>query len=162
MLRRIGFLALLVSHCCHGIQAIHRASGLARGIGSIRPRRWIGRIQYLGNLGFTDGPLRCGIVVAAVGLQTSEARQAMQWAHSAGWGAYIFAIADADSRKRQLEFEQVASAGHHRYFFDVVRARGGSGKYEQRKSGGELPRKPEDPRWECSADQGLSTDGCSS
>lgn len=49
------------------VQAIHRASGLARGIGSIRPRRWIGKAMW--NLGFTDVPLCWGIDVAVVGLQ---------------------------------------------------------------------------------------------
>ena len=83
---------------------------------------WQGDFVTMHNLGFTDVVLCWGIDLAALRFKAREAdtRQAMRWAQRAGLGAYLVIWQPtANSLKRRPEFEQVDSAGHHLFSFDV-------------------------------------------
>lgn len=81
---------------------------------------WQGDFITMRNLGFTDVLLCWGIDLAGAALRTRDTRQAMEWAHQAGLGAYIVVWQPtANSLGRHPEFMQVDSAGHYLYSFDV-------------------------------------------
>jgi hypothetical protein len=86
---------------------------------------WQGDFVTMHNLGFTDVVLCWGIDLAALRFKAREAdtRQAMSWAQRAGLGAYLVIWQPtANSLKRRPEFEQIDSAGHHLFSFDVFNA----------------------------------------
>lgn len=86
---------------------------------------WQGDFVTMRNLGFTDVVLCWGIDLAALRLKAREAdtREAMRWAQRAGLGAYLVIWQPtANSLKRRTEYEQIDSAGHHLFSFDVFNA----------------------------------------
>jgi hypothetical protein len=84
---------------------------------------WEGDFVTMRNLGFTDVVMGWGIDVAGAGLRTRDTQDAMRWAHRAGLGAYIIVWQPvANSLERRPEFDQVDSAQHHLYSFDVFNA----------------------------------------
>jgi hypothetical protein len=84
---------------------------------------WEGDFVTMRNLGFTDVLMCWGVDLAAAGLRISDTRDAMRWAHRAGIGAYIIVWQPtANSLERRPEFEQVDSAQHHLFSFDVFNA----------------------------------------
>lgn len=86
---------------------------------------WQGDFVTMRNLGFTDVVLCWGIDLGALRFKAREAdtREAMRWAQRAGLGAYLVIWQPtANSLKRRTTYEQVDSAGHHLFSFDVFNA----------------------------------------
>lgn len=86
---------------------------------------WQGDFVTMHNLGFTDVVLCWGIDLAALRFKAriADTREAMLLAQRAGLGAYLVIWQPtANSLKRNPEFEQVDSAGHHLFSFDVFNA----------------------------------------
>jgi len=81
---------------------------------------WEGDFVTMRNLGFTDILMCWGVDLAGVGTRIPDTREAMQWAHRAGLGAYIIVWQPtANSLPRRAVFEQVDSSQHHLFSFDV-------------------------------------------
>jgi hypothetical protein len=86
---------------------------------------WQGDFVTMHNLGFTDVVLCWGIDLAALRYKAriADTRKAMQLAQRAGLGAYLVIWQPtANSLERRPEYQQVDSAGHRLYSFDVFNA----------------------------------------
>jgi hypothetical protein len=86
---------------------------------------WQGDFVTMHNLGFTDVVLCWGIDLPALRFKPriADTREAMRLAHRAGLGAYLMVWQPtANSLRRNPEFEQVDSAGHHLFSFDAFNA----------------------------------------
>ena len=95
---------------------------------------WQGDFTTMRNLGFTDVVLAWGIDVAAFRFpaRIADTREAMRWAQRAGLGCYLVIWQPtANSLERRPEFEQVDSAGHHLFSFDVFNAQWRSTQWKQ-------------------------------
>lgn len=81
---------------------------------------WQGDFVTMKNMGFTDVVLSWGIDVSACSYRTADTKYAIREAHAAGLGAYLVIWQPvANTLTRKPNFQQVDSAGHELYSFDV-------------------------------------------
>lgn len=126
-MRKAAWLVFLVI-CCSAVTFAQTARVRLSAwywLNSAPKADWQGDFVTMHNLGFTDVVLCWGIDLAALQFKAREAdtREAMRWAQRAGLGAYLVIWQPtANSLERRPEFEQVDSAGHHLFSFDVFNA----------------------------------------
>ena len=118
---RLVFLALCFSTVAFAQPARVRISAWY-WLNSAPRTDWQGDFVTMHNLGFTDVVLCWGIDLAALTFKAriKDTREAMQSAQRAGLGVYLVIWQPtANSLERRPEYEQVDSAGHHLFSFDV-------------------------------------------
>lgn len=89
-------------------------------LNSASKSQWQTDFQAIHSLGFTDVVLVWGLDAAAFSTRISDSHQAIQSAHAAGLGSYLFIWhARHNALPHAKQFEQVDAAGNALYAFDA-------------------------------------------
>ncbi len=81
---------------------------------------WASDFKKMHQIGFTDVMLVWGLDAAGFAVRIQDSHQAIEEAHKARLGSYLFVWhARHNSLEHLPQFEQVDSAGHHLFAFDV-------------------------------------------
>ena len=92
---------------------------------------WVSDFEKMHRIGFTDVMLVWGLDAAAFAVRTQDSHEAIEAAHKAGLGSYLFVWhARHNSLEHLPQFEQVDSAGHHLFAFDVFNPEWRSGPWK--------------------------------